>query len=102
MRARHLKTGWGQKLRQLLWNMFHRQLMGLALTNSPTPAKHSAKTNRQEKRMAYEKIVAVYDRSIKAREAMRALESAGFAPRDMSILNRDSLTRNDVNDAGLW
>jgi uncharacterized protein (TIGR02271 family) len=52
--------------------------------------------------MAYEKIVAVYDKSVKAKDAMRALESAGFAPRDMSMLNRDSLTSNDVNDAGLW
>src|SRR5262249_29911579 len=52
--------------------------------------------------MAYEKIVAVYDRSGKAKDAMRALEAAGFSSGDMSLLNRDALTNTDVNDAGLW
>jgi uncharacterized protein (TIGR02271 family) len=52
--------------------------------------------------MAYEKIVAVYDKSAKAKDAMRALESAGFSTGDISLLNRDALTNTDVNDAGLW
>jgi uncharacterized protein (TIGR02271 family) len=52
--------------------------------------------------MAYEKIVAVYDKSAKGKDAMRALESAGFSPSDMSLLNRDALTNTDVKDAGLW
>lgn len=52
--------------------------------------------------MAYEKIVAVYDRSSKAKDAMRALEGAGFAGRDISLLNRDALTSSDINDTGLW
>jgi uncharacterized protein (TIGR02271 family) len=52
--------------------------------------------------MAYEKIVAVYDKSAKAKDAMRALEGAGFSTGDISLLNRDALTNTDVNDAGLW
>jgi uncharacterized protein (TIGR02271 family) len=52
--------------------------------------------------MAYEKIVAVYDRSAKAKDAMRALEAAGFATSDISLLNRDALTDTDVNDGALW
>lgn len=52
--------------------------------------------------MAFEKIVAVYDKTAKARDAMRALENAGFLTNDISLLNRDALTNTDVNDAGLW
>ena len=52
--------------------------------------------------MAFEKIVAVYDKTAKARDAMRAPESAGFMTSDISLLNRDALTKTDVNDAGLW
>lgn len=52
--------------------------------------------------MTYEKIVAVYDKTAKAKDAMRALESAGFANRDVSLLNRDSLTAADASDSGLW
>ena len=52
--------------------------------------------------MAYEKIVAVYDKTGKAKDAMRALEAAGFSTGDISLLNRDALTNSDVNDAGLW
>src|SRR5690348_3392221 len=52
--------------------------------------------------MAFEKIVAVYDKSAKAKDAMRALQSAGFATSDISLLNRDALTSTDVNDSGLW
>lgn len=52
--------------------------------------------------MAYEKIVAVYDKAAKAKEAARALESSGFAAGDISVLNRDSLTDAEVHEAGLW
>jgi uncharacterized protein (TIGR02271 family) len=52
--------------------------------------------------MAYEKIVAVYDKAAKAKEAARALETSGFAPGDISVLNRDSLSDAEVHEAGLW
>lgn len=52
--------------------------------------------------MAYEKIVAVYDKSGKAREAARALEASGFPIGDISVLNRESLTDAEVHEAGLW
>jgi uncharacterized protein (TIGR02271 family) len=52
--------------------------------------------------MAYEKIVAVYDKAGKAKEAVRALESSGFPSGDISLLNRDSLTDAEVHEAGLW
>src|SRR5215472_15926109 len=52
--------------------------------------------------MAYEKIVAVYDKAVKAKEAARALESSGFAAGDISVLNRDSLTDAEVHESGLW
>jgi uncharacterized protein (TIGR02271 family) len=53
-------------------------------------------------KMAYEKIVAVYDKLGKAKDAMRALEASGFPTGDISLLNRDALTDSDVHDAGLW
>ena len=52
--------------------------------------------------MAYEKIVAVYDKAAKAKEAARALEISGFAAGDISVLNRDSLTDAEIHEAGLW
>jgi uncharacterized protein (TIGR02271 family) len=52
--------------------------------------------------MAYEKIVAVYDKAGKAKDAARALEASGFAASDISLLNRDSLTDAEVHEAGLW
>ncbi|HEY6270753.1 MAG TPA: YsnF/AvaK domain-containing protein [Terriglobales bacterium] len=52
--------------------------------------------------MAYEKIVAVYDKAGKAKDAVRALESSGFPSGDISVLNRDSLTDAEVHEAGLW
>src|SRR5262249_44907924 len=61
------------------------------------------KANTQEGEvMAYEKIVAVYDKAGKAKEAARALEASGFAAGDISVLNRDSLTDAEVHEAGLW
>ena len=52
--------------------------------------------------MAYEKIVAVYDRAGKAKDAARALEASGFSASDISLLNRDSVTDAEVHEAGLW
>lgn len=52
--------------------------------------------------MAYEKIVAVYDKAAKAKEAARALEASGFAAGDITVLNRDSLSNAEINESGLW
>jgi uncharacterized protein (TIGR02271 family) len=52
--------------------------------------------------MAYEKIVAVYDKVGKAKEAARALESSGFSANDISVLSRESLTDTEVHEGGLW
>src|SRR5215472_9866981 len=52
--------------------------------------------------MAYERIVAVYDKAGKAKEAMRALEASGFSTGDISVLNRQSLTDVEVGETGLW
>src|SRR5215470_2529643 len=52
--------------------------------------------------MAYEKIVAVYDKSGKAKEAARALEASGFPSSDISLLNRESLTDSEMRESGLW
>jgi len=52
--------------------------------------------------MAYEKIIAVYDKSGKGKDAMRALEAAGFSTGDISLLNSDALINTDFKDAGLW
>ena len=52
--------------------------------------------------MGYEKIVAVYEKMGKARDAARALESSGFPSDDISLLSRDSLTDAEIRDGGLW
>ena len=52
--------------------------------------------------MAHEKIVAVYDKLGKAKDAMRALEASGFSTSDISLLNRDALTNSDIHDTNLW
>jgi uncharacterized protein (TIGR02271 family) len=49
--------------------------------------------------MAFEKIVAFYDRAGKAKDAARALETSGFSSSDINLLNRDSV---DVRDGNLW
>src|SRR5215469_15105497 len=56
----------------------------------------------KESTMAYEKIVAVYDKTGKAKDAARALESSGFPNSDISVLSRESLTDAEVHEAGLW
>ena len=52
--------------------------------------------------MAYEKIVAVYDRAEKAREAARALASSGFVSSDISVLNSGSVSDKDASDGSVW
>ncbi len=52
--------------------------------------------------MAYEKIVAAYDRTGKAKEAARALEASGFPSGDISLLNRDTLSAAEVRESGIW
>jgi uncharacterized protein (TIGR02271 family) len=52
--------------------------------------------------MAYERIVAVYDRAGKAEEAMRALEASGFPSGDIGLLNRESFTDAEIREVGLW
>lgn len=52
--------------------------------------------------MAYERIVAFYDRTEKAQEAARALKSSGFVSSDISVLNDDSLSDKDVHDGSFW
>ncbi len=52
--------------------------------------------------MAYEKIVAVYDKTAKARDAARALEGSGFSTNDISLMSRESFGDKDVRDGNLW
>jgi uncharacterized protein (TIGR02271 family) len=52
--------------------------------------------------MAYEKIVAVYDRAEKAREAARALASSGFVSSDISVLNSGSVSDKEASDGSVW
>ncbi len=57
--------------------------------------------------MAYEKIVTVYDTEAHAKEAARALESAGFSSSDISLLNKDALGTNTADalparEPGFW
>jgi len=52
--------------------------------------------------MAYEKIVAAYDRAAKAKDAARALEASGFPSSDISLLSRDTLSASEIREAGIW
>jgi uncharacterized protein (TIGR02271 family) len=52
--------------------------------------------------MAYEKIVAFYDRGEKAREAARALERSGFGSSDINVSDRESLSDKDFRDGDVW
>jgi uncharacterized protein (TIGR02271 family) len=52
--------------------------------------------------MAYERIVAFYDRTEKAQEAANALKSSGFVSGDISVINNDSLNDKDVRDGNFW
>jgi uncharacterized protein (TIGR02271 family) len=52
--------------------------------------------------MTYEKVIASYDKSEKAKDAMRALQASGFSSSDISVLSRDSLTQAEIHETGLW
>ena len=56
--------------------------------------------------MAYEKIVTVYDTEAHAREAVSALERAGFSTNDISLLNKNTLGEGSdaapVKEPGFW
>ena len=52
--------------------------------------------------MTYEKIVAFYDRTGKARDAARALESSGFSSNDIHVLDRELLSSKDARDGSMW
>jgi uncharacterized protein (TIGR02271 family) len=52
--------------------------------------------------MAYERIVALYDRAEKAQEAAHALESSGFDSSDINISNGELLRDKDVRDSTVW
>ena len=52
--------------------------------------------------MAYERIIALYDRADKAEEAARALESSGFNSSDINVSNGERLGDKDVRDNSVW
>ena len=52
--------------------------------------------------MAYERIVALYDRAEKAQEAARALKSSGFESSDINIANGEVLRDKDLGDSNVW
>jgi uncharacterized protein (TIGR02271 family) len=52
--------------------------------------------------MDYERIVAVYDRTGKARDAARALEASGFPAGDISVIHRDSVNVTELREPKLW
>lgn len=51
--------------------------------------------------MAYEKIVALYDKEEKAQEAARALESSGFDSSDINVSNGELLRDKDIRDSSV-
>jgi stress response protein YsnF len=54
--------------------------------------------------MNYEKIVTLYDTAEHAEAAKRSLESAGFAPSEISLINSKTLgvAGDKLNEPGLW
>ena len=54
--------------------------------------------------MNYEKIVTLYDTAEHAEAARRSLESAGFAPSEISLINSKTLgvAGDKLNEPGLW
>ena len=51
--------------------------------------------------MTYERIVAVYDKAGKARDAARALEASGFPAGDISVMHRDTMNLGDLREPKL-
>ncbi len=55
--------------------------------------------------MAYEKVVAVFDTPAHAQNAVRALEAAGFASSDISVVNQDTVDDRGTkvaSESGFW
>jgi uncharacterized protein (TIGR02271 family) len=52
--------------------------------------------------MAYEKLVAFYDSTEKARRAANALESSGFTSNDIRVLDRESFNDKDAREGSVW
>ena len=52
--------------------------------------------------MAYERVVALYDRAEKAKDAARALESAGFDSSDITVSNGGLMRDKDVRSNSVW
>jgi stress response protein YsnF len=54
--------------------------------------------------MNYEKIVTLYDTAQHAEAAKRNLETAGFSPNDISLINTKTLTLagDTLNEPGVW
>ena len=54
--------------------------------------------------MNYEKIVTLYDTAEHAEAARRSLESAGFAPGEISMINSKTLglAADKLGEPGLW
>lgn len=51
--------------------------------------------------MTYERIVAVYDKAGKAKDAARALEASGFPAGDISVMHRDTMNLADLREPKL-
>jgi uncharacterized protein (TIGR02271 family) len=56
----------------------------------------------KENAMAYERVVALYDRAEKAKEAARALESSGFDSSDINVSNGGLMRDKDVRSSSVW
>jgi uncharacterized protein (TIGR02271 family) len=52
--------------------------------------------------MAYERVVALYDRAEKAQEAARALETSGFDSSDINVSDGGLLRDKDARDNNVW
>jgi uncharacterized protein (TIGR02271 family) len=51
--------------------------------------------------MGYEKIVTVYDTADLAEKAAGVLKAAGYPASDISVLNKNSLSKSDLDELGL-
>jgi uncharacterized protein (TIGR02271 family) len=55
-----------------------------------------------ERAMAYEKIVTVYNTVDKAKEALHVLQSSGFHPDEISLMDRNALGGAATQESGFW
>jgi uncharacterized protein (TIGR02271 family) len=56
----------------------------------------------KENAMAYERVVALYDRAEKANQAARALESSGFGSSDINVSNGGAFRDQDIRNSSVW